>query len=98
MNTLVILGILSFVYGVISFFIARFLFRKSILFYVSFGTSAMVFIVAFLMSYAAIQGLTNLYWILPNIFLYFFILFWAINKYVKKPLNKTILKLEEISD
>ncbi len=58
----------------------------------------MVFIVAFLMSYAAIQGLTNLYWILPNIFLYFFILFWAINKYVKKPLNKTILKLEEISD
>ncbi|MBN1952201.1 MAG: hypothetical protein JW801_13455 [Bacteroidales bacterium] len=98
LDPLLVIGIILGFYAVLGFVVFRLLFKKSILFPISFGAVLLTFLITFLMTFTALRNLNHLYWVLPNVFFYFFLACYFVIRFIRKPLDRVIAKLIEISE
>ncbi|NJO90581.1 MAG: methyl-accepting chemotaxis protein [Chloroflexia bacterium] len=82
----------------VAFLILKLIFRKSIM--LTFFTLIIgyIYLLCFAYFYAGQNGIQSIYWILPTAFVIGTVLFFYIDKWLRKPLEKSISQVRELSE
>lgn len=90
--TLILFGSFPLAIGIM-----RLIFQKSIMFTVSVAVVVLLYLISFTQYYSGSVGVNSTLWITPVNFIFGTIVFVYINKIIRKPLEKSIKQVNELS-
>jgi methyl-accepting chemotaxis protein len=82
----------------VAYLILKLIFKKSIMFLLFLLILGYIYILCFAYFYAGQKGIQSIYWILPSAFTLGTVLFYYIDKWLRKPLEKSIALIKELSE
>lgn len=97
MNEVLLFTLISIGSFPLAYLILKLIFKKSIMFTFSLLMVAFVYIASIAYFYAAHLGIKSIIWIMPIVFLVGTGVFMAVDKMLRKPLEKSITQVKELS-